>query len=63
MIGYKLSKGALSSGLLPILPLCLIWYITWLEFGVISHIANYLPKSLITKAKKESYLKISKKRD
>ena len=50
----------LSPGLLPILPLFLVWSPRWLGFPFISHAANHLPKSLITKAKRELCIKKSK---
>ena len=59
-IGYKLSQGGLSPGLLTILPLCFVWSSRWLEFPFNSHAANNLPKSLITKAKRELCIKNSK---
>ena len=42
------------------LPPCLVWSPRWLGFPFISHAANHLPKSLITKAKRELCIKKSK---
>ena len=59
-IGYKFSQGGHSTLLLQFLSLCLIWSPRWLGLPAISHAANHLPKSLITKAERELCFKTSK---